>query len=165
MEFNLNGEYINSIDNGDVNYLKLESSLSLFIPLNFIRIQATLALRSGISTNVGDYSFFQSNFLSGYENFRGVRRNRFGGRTSQYNNVEFRTNLFEVPNYVLPFSLGFLAHFDAARIWGGSIDDWQTSFGGGLYFSTLDLFMLTGTYSYSVSQQGGLFVLGSKFLF
>ncbi|MFT5724221.1 MAG: hypothetical protein ACI9JN_001339 [Bacteroidia bacterium] len=163
MEFKLGGHYIRSVSNNNVDFIKLHSALSLFLPIKFIRNQTTLALRSGVESNIGDYAFFQSTFLSGYDNFRGVRRNRYAGKTSHYNNVEIRMNLFKVPNYIIPFEVGILGHYDAARIWTTDVSDWQTSFGGGAFINATNMFMLFGTYS--VSENTALFVFGSKFLF
>jgi len=163
MEFRVGGEYINSLGNDNVDFFRVNSSLSVFIPVNFMKNQTTIALRSGVSTNIGDYAFFQSNFLSGYENFRGVRRNRYAGETSNYNNAEIRMNLFKVANYVLPFDMGLLGHFDVARVWTEVDTDWHTSSGGGLYLNAVDAFMLFGTYS--ISDDTGLLVIGSSFLF
>jgi hypothetical protein len=163
MEFKLGGEYTRGITNTKVDFFRLNSSLSLFLPVKFIRNQTTLALRSGIATNIGDYAFFQSNFLSGFENFRGVRRNRYSGQSSNFNNAEIRMNLFKIRNYIVPLDIGAMAHFDVAKIWGGVNEDWQTSYGGGVFVSAIDAFMLFGTYS--ISNQDGLLVIGSKFLF
>ncbi|RJE70383.1 hypothetical protein BGP76_09825 [Reichenbachiella sp. MSK19-1] len=163
MEFKIGGEYVNSLGNDKVDYFKVNSSLSLFIPINFIKKQTTVAFRSGISTNIGDYAFFQSNFLSGYENFRGVRRNRYAGESIGFSNLELRMNLLEVQNYILPFELGTLGHFDFARIWTNATEDWHSSYGGGVFVNAIDSFMLFGTYS--ISNHDGLLVIGSQFLF
>ncbi|MGL1884999.1 MAG: metallophosphoesterase [Reichenbachiella sp.] len=163
MEFKIRGEYVNSLGNDNVEYLNINSSLSLFIPINFIEKQTTIAFRSGIATNIGDFAFFQANFLSGYENFRGVRRNRYAGESIGFSNLELRMNLFEIQNYVLPFDVGILGHYDFARVWTKSIEDWHHSFGGGAFINTIDAFMLFGTYS--ISDHDGLLVIGSKFLF
>ena len=162
-EFKIGGKYRNSLGTKNVDYFNLYSSLSLFIPVNFIKKQTTIALRFGMATNIGDYAFFQSNFLSGNDNFRGVRRNRYAGRSSSFNNVEWRMNLFKVPNYIIPFDVGIIAHYDFAKIWSTDIKDWHTSTGGGVFLSALDSFMLFGTYS--ISNSSGLLVVGSKFLF
>jgi hypothetical protein len=163
MEFKMKGEYINSLDNSNVDYLNLSASLSLFVPLKFIPKQSTLAFRFGGATNIGDYAFYQSNFLNGYENFRGVRRNRYAGRSSSFNNVEYRMNLFKVPNYIIPFDVGMMAHFDFASISNNELTHWHSSAGGGLFLSTMESFMLFGTYSVSSADQ--LLVVGGSFLF
>jgi hypothetical protein len=163
MEFKIGGEFVNSLGNDNVDYVNINSSLSLFFPINFIERQTTIAFRTGIATNIGDYAFFQSNFLSGYENFRGVRRNRYAGESISFTNLELRMNLFEAHNHLLPFEVGVLGHYDFARVWTKSIKDRHRSFGGGAFINTINAFMLFGTYS--VSSHDGLLVIGTKFLF
>ena len=63
------------------------------------------------------YLFYQANFLSGLNEFRGVTRNRFAGQSVFYANAEFRKSLTKVKNYVAPFDMGVLVHSDLGRVW------------------------------------------------
>ena len=92
-----------SVKGSDINFSRVASSLSLYIPLNFIPLKNTLAMRSGTAFNVGSYEFYQASFLGGYSEFRGLRRNRFGGDVVFYNNFDLRITLGKVKNYIAPF--------------------------------------------------------------
>jgi hypothetical protein len=163
--FKVNAAWNNSVNNTNVDYLKLGTELSIYLPLRFMRKQTTFNFRTGIEHNIGEYAFFQANFLNGFTNFRGIQRNRFSGRTSSYNNAELRMSLFKVRNYVAPFDIGILAHADVARVWEDNeqSDKWYPSYGGGMFLNILDSFTLIGTYS--VSEIDKLFLLGTKFFF
>ncbi|TRX70205.1 metallophosphoesterase [Carboxylicivirga sp. M1479] len=154
-----------SINNNHVEYLHLNTALSFYQPLNISSKQTTLALRSGYVNNFGSYAFYQSNFVDGIKNFRGVRRNRFSSKAFFYQNVDVRMSLLRVPNYIAPFDWGLLGHFDLIRMWqaDGIDDKWHHSYGFGTFISILDAFMLKGTFS--ISENDELFVVGTSFLF
>lgn len=154
-----------SLDNRKVNYLHLNTAFSLYQPINISSKQTTLALRSAYVNNFGDYAFFQSNFVDGQKNFRGVRRNRYSAKSYFYQNVDLRLSLLKVPNYVAPFDWGVMGHFDLIRMWqaDGIKDKWHNSYGFGTFISILDAFMLKATYS--LSEQDELMVVGTRFLF
>ena len=166
IKFLAEANWIQSASADLTSIVKLRSELALFFPLNLSRKQATLGIRSGVSTNLGDdFTFFQANFLSGFDNFRGVLRNRFAGRSSNYNNLDLRFSLLQVKNKVVPLDIGLLGHGDLARIWqnGESSDLWHYSYGGGVFINFLDSLLLNLTYS--VSDTDEVFVFGTKFLF
>jgi hypothetical protein len=73
--------------------------------------------------------------------------------------------LFKVPNYVVPFDIGLLGHYDIARVWeeNEESDHWHTSYGGGLFLNALDYIMLVATYS--ISGNDRLLSIGTKFMF
>ncbi len=154
-----------SLNNQHVEYLHLNTALSLFQPINISSKQTTLALRSGYTNNFGTYAFYQSNFADGLKNFRGVRRNRFSSKAYFYQNIDLRMSLLKVPNYIAPFDWGILGHFDLLRMWQaeGIKDKWHNSYGFGTFISILDAFMLKGTYS--ISENDELLVIGTSFLF
>lgn len=151
--------------NDDVSFAKFETSISFYVPITYFKKKTTLAFRSGISTIEGDFNFYQANFLSGLNEFRGITRNRFAGKTVSYNNAEIRKSFFKVRNYIAPFDFGLLAHYDIARVWqeGQNSDKWHNSYGGGIYLNVLDFLSLVGTYS--ISDVDKVFNLGTKFYF
>lgn len=165
MQFHAGADWNQSVTTSDVSYLQLRSELRMYFPLRVGKKQGTMAIRSGIETNFGDYAFFHANFLSGFRNFRGVLRNRYSGETASFNNADIRVSLFKVPNYIVPFDVGLLGHYDLARVWqpGEDSDRWHESFGGGAYLNILDSFILLGTYS--ISEDDQLLTIGTKFLF
>ena len=154
-----------SFQNDEVSFSRLRAELSLYIPLEITQKQTVLALRSGIAGNLGDYNFYQANFLNGLEHFRGVPRNRFAGRTSSYSNAELRQSLIKVKNYVMPFDLGVVVHSDFGRVWisGENSSKWHNSFGGGMFISILDYLAMVGTYS--ISDVDRQFILATNFYF
>jgi predicted phosphodiesterase len=149
----------------NIEFFTISSELSLFIPIRISKNQSTLAFRSGWINNSGRFAFYQANFLSGYENFRGIRRNRFGDKAVVYNNVDLRHNLLKVPNYIVPFNVGVLAHYDVAKVYNHSSENpfWHQAYGAGLFVNVLDFVNLVGTYS--VSNTDRLFSVSSRFLF
>ena len=165
LEFRAGALYNTSLGNDSVNYFKLRSELRLYLPINLWKKNLTLNLRSGVEHNIGDYAFYQASFLSGFSNFRGVQRNRFSGRTSTFHNAEIRASLLKVKNYVAPFDIGVLGHFDVARVWedGENSDLWHRSYGGGVFLNILDSFMLSGTYS--ISDADEVLLIGGNFFF
>lgn len=149
----------------DIDFSRYETSLSLYLPLGWMPMRSTLALRSAINHVDGDFSFYQSAFLGGQKEFRGITRNRFSGNTAQYNNIELRMDLKEIRNYALPFKVGLMGHYDIGKVWLESEDSdlWHSSVGGGLYFDILGFLTLNGTYS--VSDSGNEFLLQGGFFF
>ncbi|HKL39856.1 MAG TPA: BamA/TamA family outer membrane protein, partial [Cryomorphaceae bacterium] len=127
--------------------------------------RATLALRTGTAANFGDYPFFLANFIDGYEQMRGYRRNRYAGDVTFYNNAELRVKVFDSKNYVLPFGMGAMGFFDYGRVWveGENSKTWHPSFGGGLYFNLIDFAVLTA--SYAVSDDDEVVQVGLGFFF
>jgi surface antigen Omp85-like protein/calcineurin-like phosphoesterase family protein len=165
VRFDFGSEWNHSLVDESIDFQKIESQLAIYLPVRFMPITTTLGLRTGGAKNFGDYEFYQANFLGGYKQFRGVTRNRFAGESSYYNNIDLRIDLASIPNYVLPFEMGALVHYDIARVW---IDDensklWHNSYGAGLYINILDFFILNGTYS--ISDVDKVFVVRGNFLF
>lgn len=96
-----------------------------------------------------DYEFYQGASLGGpgqNANFRGFRRDRFIGSTAFVHNTDLRWKTITSENPTLPFSLGLMAGFDHGRVWlrGEDSDVWHYSYGGGLWLSPFDLFVLSG---------------------
>lgn len=96
-----------------------------------------------------DYEFFQASTLGGTgtdANFRGLRRNRYAGKTAFYQNNDIRWKVLGSRNRTLPFSMGILVGFDQGRVW---LDDdldqsetWHYSYGGGIWISPFNSFVL-----------------------
>ncbi len=99
----------------------------------------TLALRAGAKKLWGRFPFFESAFLGGADDVRGLRTQRFAGDAAVYGNAEVRARLgrFFV---VLPGEFGVFALADVGRVYldGEASDTWHTGVGGGLWFAYLD---------------------------
>ncbi len=154
-----------SIVNEDVDYILLESQLSLYFPLGFFKKQSVIAFRAAYSGNFGDYAFYQANFLSGTNEVRGLSRNRYAGDSKLFGNLEFRKSFIKIKNTVALVDLGVLAHADVGRVWveNSTSDTWHNSVGGGFFINVMDFFALVGTYS--ISDQDELVNVGTRFYF
>src|SRR5207249_6773351 len=87
IKFDVGSSYARRIDKSDEGFAQICSETSLYTSVG----RFTLASRTGLSTNVGNnYEFFHANVLSGLDNLRGFRKDRFAGKTSFYNNTEIR---------------------------------------------------------------------------
>ena len=163
LQFLVEGSWNLSTNTDNVDYFNLRSELGIFFPINFSNKQTTLALRSGFSGTYGDHAFYQANFIDGFKTFRGVERNRYSAESFFYQNIEIRQSLLKVKTYVAPFDIGILGHFDVVHTWETYDSEWNKSFGGGVFFSVLEYFMIQGTYS--ISDKDELLTVGTSFLF
>jgi hypothetical protein len=164
IEISGSAAYQKGMNSNDMNFMQFKTEVSLYFPIVFMPRQTTLAYRGGYAGSFGNFTFFQANFLNGFENYRGVARNRFSGNAIQYNNLDLRISLHKVRNKVVPFDVGLIAHVDGASSWQSRNQRiWYTSYGGGGFIKVMDYMMLVGTYS--VSDYSNVFVLGTKFLF
>ena len=109
------------------------------------------ALRLGVGHNIGAYEIPQAHYLSGTENLRGFRRNRFAGRTMLYQNTEIRVRLAEFNTYLFPGYFGLLAFSDVGRVWVDHEQSrrWHHGFGGGIWIAPIKRVVLTATLAHS----------------
>jgi len=148
---------------------KLKSEASLYYTLD--DFPATFAARAGVSTNIGEYDFFQANTLGGNTllgepgNLRGFLRDRFAGRTSFFQNAEFRIQLFNFQSYLFPADAGVLAFFDNGRVWTDNENSelWHQGYGGGVWISPFNRLVITTTYG--ISKEDQLFSINLGFAF
>ena len=163
--FNLNMSYNTRIDNNtneDKSFLRLGGELKGYLPLSK---SAVFALRFGGAHNFGDFEFFQANTLGNIENFRGIRRFRYAGQTSFYQNTDLRVKLFDIKNYILPTSVGMILFNDFGRVWveDDTSDKMHHSYGAGVFFSPFGMAVVRATYG--ISENDGVFTIGAGFLF
>lgn len=165
IRFLAEASWTKAITNSNADFIKLKSEVKFYLPFTWLPTKATLAIRSGIAANIGTYDFYQANYLSGYSEMRGLRRNRFGGDVSFYNNLDLRIKLFDLDNYVLPFEIGVLGFGDIGRVWveNQSSELWHWAAGAGMYFSPLNALVINA--SYGVSDDAKVFTLLFGFLF
>ena len=109
------------------------------------------ATRFGYYHNFGTFEFPQANYLSGTDNLRGYRRDRFAGRSMFFNNSELRFKLTNFNTYLFPGSLGLLLFHDIGRVWmdDESSNKWHNGFGGGLWISPIQRFVVTASIAHS----------------
>ena len=165
IRFQLGLNYKDELQRDEFSFLQLKSQVSFYLPLYLSPKNTTLALRLGGSHNIGDYDFYDSNFIGGTEEFRGVRRNRFAGRSSFYNNIELRVDLFDFAKQILPTTMGLMVFNDNARVWNENENSslWHQSLGAGIYLSPLNMLAINAFYS--KSDDDNLFNLTFGFFF
>ena len=111
-----------------------------------------------------NYEYFQALDLGANNYLRGFRKNRFAGRSMMYESTEFRYKLFDSKSYILPGAVGLLAFNDVGRVWvkDQTSHKWHDSFGGGLYYSPYNFFIVSGMIAFSSESSLLNFSIGTK---
>jgi outer membrane translocation and assembly module TamA len=144
--FGLNGQ------SHTVTQLRWDMSVfASFVPQSMY----VIATRIGYYRNFGNFEFPQANYLSGTDNLRGYRRNRFAGRTMFFNNTELRFKLTNFNTYLFPGSLGLLAFHDIGRVWmdNQSSEKWHRGYGAGIWISPIQRFVITASVAHSEEEK------------
>ncbi|WP_346237624.1 BamA/TamA family outer membrane protein [Niabella insulamsoli] len=146
------------------NYGQLGAAFSFYKNLNPSET-IVLANRIGGSLLLGDFTFYQANFLGGHENLLGYRQYRFAGRHIAYNNTELRIKLADLANYILPGQLGITGFFDVGRVWTKSdlSDKWHNGYGGGIYLAPAGMVLFQGLLGISAEGVYPYFTFGFRF--
>lgn len=161
---NFGSEMHVGLHNSNNTFSRLNSELSMFFPISFSP-QITLANRVGGAHNIGDFPFYEANRIGGTTNLRGFRGNRFAGRSSFFNNVEIRAELFDFYRYLLGGKVGISAFYDTGRVWVNqeTSNVWHQGYGGGIWFNVLDAFVINS--SLGTSRESTIFELRAGFFF
>ena len=130
IDFLANVSYTQNIEEKDRTVTRYEGMFNFYLPL--LR-RLVLSVRSGGGTLSGKPEFYQLMSLTGSDNLRGYRRDRFWGKTSFYNANELQW-LFNFRSRITNGKAGIFALFDQGRVWypGMPSDTWHTAYGGGL---------------------------------
>ena len=125
------------------NVLRTDVDMRIFASL-FSLPRVVLATRLGWGKNYGNFEFPQAYYLSGTDNLRGYRRDRFAGRSRLFNNTELRFKVADFSTYLFPGSLGFLVFNDVGRVWadGESSSDWHVGNGVGIWVAPIKRFVI-----------------------
>ena len=117
---------------------QLHWDMSVFISTN-PQPRFVYGIRLGVGHNIGAYEIPQAQYLSGPDNLRGYRRNRFAGQTMLYNNFEVRMRLFEFSTFLFPGSFGLLGFHDIGRVWVKEEESgrWHNGYGGGFFIAPI----------------------------
>lgn len=136
------------------NVTKLQSDLKVFMSV-FSKPRLVLGIRLGVEHNLGAFYIPQAAYLSGVDNLRGYRRNRFGGRTAFYNNAELRFRVADFSTYLFPGSFGLLAFHDVGRVWMDKEPSraWHTGWGGGVWLAPVRRFVITASLAHSKEEK------------
>jgi len=99
-----------------------------------------LALRAGGKKVFGTYPFNEAAFLGGQGTIRGLQKERFAGDASLFGSAELRLTLGKAV-FVVPGEYGIFGLTDVGRVYfeGDLSNKWHPAYGGGLFFSILDL--------------------------
>lgn len=101
----------------------------------------TVALRAGGKTVLGDFPFFESAFLGGSADVRGLRSQRYAGDAAAYGNGELRLPIARF-SLIFPAEFGLTGAADVGRVFfdedPDGTDTWHRAFGGGFWLSFLE---------------------------
>jgi len=111
------------------------------------------------------FEFFQAVALGGKNGLRGYRDDRFSGQHYLVHSTDFKINVGDVTNKIIPFGFEPFVGFDYGRVW---ITDeksrrWHTSFGGGIVFKIVNVLTANMTYFISSEKPRTTFWLGYSF--
>lgn len=130
----------------------LQAGLDIRVFMSFVpQTRFVLATRFGIARNFGKYEFQQAQYLSGTENLRGFRRQRFAGRSTVFNNSEVRIRLVNFRTFIFQGTAGILGFHDIGRVWvkGEKSGRWHNGYGGGIWLSPIKRFVVVGSLAFS----------------
>ncbi|MEM8908874.1 MAG: BamA/TamA family outer membrane protein, partial [Bacteroidota bacterium] len=139
--FDVSADYKLNTQETDFSNVTFAASLASYLPFNQ-RKTVVLATNVGGAYTFGDYEFFHANYLATISRLRGFRINRFGGDGMIYHATDLRVKVAHGKG-AFPFGFGVFGAFDYGRVWLEEDPDgqnaWHTSFGGGLFFTPLDM--------------------------
>jgi hypothetical protein len=152
--FNANVRPLFSVNGDNHNITQFNADFKLFISVGSTA-RLVYALRFGGGRNFGRYEFQQAQYLSGTENLRGYRKDRFAGRSTFYNNLEVRLKVAEFNTYLFPGSFGLFVFNDVGRVWADHdpSSDWHVGNGGGIWVAPIKRFVLTGALTRSKEEK------------
>jgi hypothetical protein len=99
-----------------------------------------LALSIGGKKLFGTIPYTEAAYLGGSSTVRGFAKNRFAGDSSLYGRLELRLILGKAI-FIIPGEYGLFGLTDIGRVFvkGESSNKWHPAYGGGVFFSVLDL--------------------------
>ena len=157
--------YKSNVEDGNQNFGYIIPSLSFdyrLIPNG----RLVLATKWKAHFNMGNgFEFYQGASIGGLDGLRGFRNQRFTGKKAYYQNSDLRYSLKKKKTGLMPVTVGLYGGYDYGRVWlpNEDSDQWHTSYGGGFFFNTADIMSLTFAYFNSVD--GGRVTFGLGFGF
>jgi hemolysin activation/secretion protein len=137
--------------------------------------KVTFAWRIGGGLNSGRYELYQAQILDGKTELRGFRKTRFYGDSKVFSNAEVRLKLASIKTYLFPASVGINAFYDVGRVWykdetgkdpsvaTGHSTVWHQGIGGGIWFTPMNLTVLSTEFAHS--RDGNMVYIRLGFLF
>ncbi|MEJ7611374.1 MAG: hypothetical protein WKF88_09385 [Ferruginibacter sp.] len=159
--FSLNARHTQNFKENDKSFQTYSGLLQFFIPLSR---KFSFAVKNGATTMSGTPEFYQYPSLGETYNLRGFRRERFSGKTTYFNNVEFRF-IDKVKTYLFNGKGGLMAFVDNGRVWlpGEKSNQFHTTYGGGILLAPFNLVSAAITYGISKEEKMLQFRLGILF--
>ncbi len=102
----------------------------------------SIATTFNYTTAIGNViPFYYAANLGGNSGLRGFRNQRFTGNSAAHTNINIIWKAKDLKSEVLPLQIGFLAGFDAGRVWKTNefSNLYHTSIGGGIWLQTANL--------------------------
>ncbi len=146
------------------NITRLQSDMTVYASLSDpTRLIAVIKLGGGHIFSK-HFEYFQALTLGANNFLRGFRKNRFAGNSVAYGGLELRLKLADIKSYILPGAFGIIGFNETGRVWmkGESSRLWHYTYGGGIYFIPFNLFILSGTVSFSPGEHLYSFSAGTK---
>ena len=102
-----------------------------------------------------EFEFHQAATIGDGDGLRGLRQERFSGKSSFYQNSDFRLSLGRIRNSIIPISFGAYGGFDYGRVWieNDNSSEWHTTPGAGVFFNLAGF--TTANLGYFSSDDGG----------
>lgn len=166
--------FVKGITDRATDYTSHTAAISFYQSFK-LPARITFAWRIGGGLNSGRYELYQAQILDGKTELRGFRKTRFYGDSKVFSNAEVRLKLASIKTYLFPASIGINGFYDAGRVWyedENSIDPstetgrssvWHQGFGGGIWFTPMNLTVLSSEFAHS--KDGNMFYIRLGFLF
>jgi outer membrane translocation and assembly module TamA len=86
----------------------------------------------------GAFPYYEAAFVGGTENVRGLREDRYAGRSSLYGSAELRVS-FGRFFLLFPAQFGVFGFGDIGRVFDDAIpsDKWHNAYGGGIWMAPI----------------------------
>jgi predicted MPP superfamily phosphohydrolase len=165
IEFNVTAGWKANLEKNEQNYAYFSPALQIDYPILKNEILTLSTLWKGNILSNSNFEFYQAASIGGKDGLRGYRNERFSGKSSYYQNTDFRLNLFKFNAGLVPAKFGIFSGFDYGRVWldNDNSNKWHSAVGGGIYANGAGLFTLQT--SYFSSDEGGRFMFGLGFGF
>ncbi|MES3018738.1 MAG: BamA/TamA family outer membrane protein [Bacteroidota bacterium] len=110
-----------------------------------------IANRLGGGLTSGNPAFYQSVFLGSQDNLMGFRKHRFAGDHVLYNNLEARVTIPNFLSKIMPGKIGFIASYDAGRVWveNETSNTIHHGFGAGVFATPFNKLFIRGIAGFS----------------
>ena len=148
--FNAGISGASNIKNSTSHYFDYSGAAHFYIPLVS---KFSLNIRAGAEKITGNPEFYQYATIGG-PTMRGVRRDRYWGKTAFYNTNDLRF-ISPVHTYIFNGKAGLLVFFDNGRVWmpGENSSTWHTGVGGGIILVPFDFIYVDATYGVSENKE------------